>query len=122
MASAPAITGFVGGNAQSALDTTREMYHIYLKKHQRISIPSLDYRGVPVGLDALRVLETNIMPVINTGIAHREPGIGQIGAGICRAPQAVFREGVSHVFQQVHASSPSQYHQFAVRALRALKK
>lgn len=125
MASAPAITGFVGGNAQSALDTTREMYHIYLKKHQRISIPSLDYRGVPVGLDALRVLETNIMPVINTGIAHRQPGIGQIGAGICRAPQAVFREGVSSVFSQIHqqaASSTSQYHQFALRALKAIKK
>jgi hypothetical protein len=32
------------------------------------------------------VVETGIAPVINTGIADKEAGIGQIGAGLSSAP------------------------------------
>ena len=114
MAAAPAITGFVGGTAFSALQTTREMYRIYMSKHPRLAIPSLDGSGAPLGLDALRVLDTNVMPVINTGIAHRLPGVGQIGAGICRAPSSVFNLAVNNLWQNF----PKNTFQFAKRALR----
>jgi hypothetical protein len=120
MAAAPAITGFVGGNAASSLRTTREMYRIYMTKHSRMGIPSLDAQGVPLGLDAVRVLETNIMPVINTGIAHKEAGIGQIGAGICRAPVPVFQMSVQHVWNSL--AGPASTQRFAARALKMLKK
>jgi hypothetical protein len=114
MAAAPAITGFVGGSASSALQTTREMYRIYMSKNPRLAIPSLDGSGAPLGLDALRVLDTNVMPVINTGIAHRLPGIGQIGAGICRAPAPVFNKAVATLWQKL----PQNAFQFAKRAMR----
>jgi hypothetical protein len=121
MAASPAITGFVGGNAASALRTTKDMYRIYMAKHPRMTIPSLDFQGVPLGLDALRVLETNEMPVINTGIAHREAGVGQIGAGICRAPAPVFQAAVQQVWLSLVPSS-SYSQKFAIRALKMLKK
>lgn len=120
MAASPAIVGFVGGNAASSLRITRDMYRIYMSRHNRIPIPSLDFQGVPLGLDALKVMETNELPVINTGIAHREAGVGQIGAGICRAPAQVFSAGVHHVWSSV---VPSRFpEKFALRALRAIRR
>lgn len=120
MAASPAITGFVGGNAASALQTTKDVYPIYMAKHPRLTIPGLDGAGVPLGLDALRVLETNVMPVINTGIAHKNAGIGQIGAGICRAPASVFNAGVKKVWGSLNQSvNPLQ---FAKRAIALAKK
>jgi Protein of unknown function (DUF1116) len=86
MAAAPAITRVVGGSAQSALEATREMYEITLAESPIHLVPGLDFRGTPTGIDVRRVVETGIQPLINTGIAHREPGIGQIGAGLVRAP------------------------------------
>ena len=90
MAAAPAITSVVGGTARSALDATREMYEITLEEHPLHQVPALDFRGTPTGIDVRRVVESGVAPVINTGIAHREPGIGQIGAGIARAPLGCF--------------------------------
>ena len=59
-------------------------------EHETFKMPNLDFRGVPIGIDIRKVVETGITPVINTGIAHRKPGIGQIGAGITAAPMACF--------------------------------
>lgn len=92
MAAAPAITQFVGGSPSMAVETTLEMYEITASEHEGFTIPALDFRGTPLGIDVRKVRETGILPQINTGIAHREPGIGMVGAGILRAPEACFAE------------------------------
>jgi hypothetical protein len=90
LAAAPAIVQFVGGTARLAVETTEEMYEITLAEHAAFKIPALDFRGTPVGIDIRKVVETGITPAIDTGIAHREAGIGQIGAGLSRAPMGCF--------------------------------
>jgi hypothetical protein len=90
MAAAPAIVRFVGGSAEDALAYTRQMRAITLAENADLGIPALGFAGTPTGIDARRVVDGGVLPVINTGIAHREPGIGQIGAGIARAPLACF--------------------------------
>jgi hypothetical protein len=92
MAAAPAITKFVGGTPQLALQTTLEMYEITHDEHEQFTIPALNFRGTPCGIDVRKVMETGILPQINTGIAHKDPGIGMVGAGILRAPQECFQE------------------------------
>jgi Protein of unknown function (DUF1116) len=94
MAASPAITRFVGGNPADALAATRSMRRITLAQHPLFPLPPLNFAGTPSGIDVLRVLETGVLPLINTGIAHREAGIGQIGAGIVTAPPAVFLAAV----------------------------
>src|SRR5437763_16237454 len=81
MAAAPAIVKFVGGTPQDALAHTMSMAHITLRRNGAFTLPALDFAGTPACIDARRVVDTGILPVINTGIAHREAGIGQIGAG-----------------------------------------
>ena len=91
MAAAPAVAGFVGaGNAAEADGYTRRMYEITLARNPEWTIPALDFAGAPTGIDARRVVASGIAPTINTGIAHREPGIGQVGAGVVRAPMDCF--------------------------------
>ncbi|MCI0520656.1 MAG: DUF1116 domain-containing protein [Chloroflexi bacterium] len=92
MAAAPAITKFVGGAPQLALQTTLEMYEITFEEHEQFTIPALNFRGTPCGIDLRKVMETGILPQINTGIAHKDPGVGMVGAGILRAPEPCFRE------------------------------
>jgi hypothetical protein len=92
MAAAPAITKFVGGTPQSALQATLEMYEITFDEHEQFTIPALNFRGTPCGIDVRKVMETGILPQINTGIAHKDPGVGMVGAGILRAPEACFRQ------------------------------
>jgi Protein of unknown function (DUF1116) len=90
MGGAPAIVRFVVGTPADAVDYTRAMYGITLAKNPEYAIPALGFVGTPTGIDVRRVVESGVAPVINTGIAHREPGIGQIGAGIARAPLGCF--------------------------------
>lgn len=91
MAAAPAVMGFVGaGRASDALGFTRTMGEITVGRNPKWVIPMLDGQGVPAGIDVRKVAETGIQPAINTGIAHREPGVGQVGAGVARAPLACF--------------------------------
>ncbi len=92
MAAAPAITQFVGGTPQMALQATLEMYEITYDEHEQFTIPALNFRGTPCGIDVRKVMETGILPQINTGIAHKDPGVGMVGAGILRAPEECFRE------------------------------
>jgi hypothetical protein len=94
MAAAPAIVRFVGGTPADAIAFTRLMERITLARNSAYGLPSLGFAGTPTGIDARRVVETGVAPVINTGIAHREEGVGQIGAGIARAPIACFEAGV----------------------------
>jgi hypothetical protein len=91
MAAAPAVAGFVGaGPATAAAGMTRAMGEITLSGNPEWTIPALDAAGVPTGIDIRLVAETGIVPSINTGIAHRRPGVGQVGAGIVKAPMACF--------------------------------
>jgi hypothetical protein len=95
MAAAPAVMGFVGaGRASDALEFTRSMGEITLARNARWTIPALDGQGVPTGIDVRKVAETGIQPAINTGIAHRKPGVGQVGAGVARAPLACFDQAL----------------------------
>ena len=94
MAAAPAIVTFVSGTPQDALNATMEMYEITAAEHTSFTIPQLDFRGTPVGIDLRAVVETGITPRVNTGIAHREAGVGQIGAGLVRPPLALFTEAL----------------------------
>jgi Protein of unknown function (DUF1116) len=95
MAGAPAIVRFVGGTPADAVGYTRAMYGITLTKNPEYAIPALGFVGTPTGIDVRRVVESGVAPVINTGIAHREPGIGQIGAGIARAPLGCFEAALA---------------------------
>ena len=95
MAAAPAVAGFVGaGNAADALDYTRAMEEITVARNPEWTIPALDFAGVPTGIDIRKVVATGQAPTINTGIAHRQAGIGQVGAGVVRAPMACFERAL----------------------------
>jgi len=90
MAAAPAIVAFVSGTPKDAVNTTMEMYEITETDNLHFTIPALDFRGTPTGIDIRKVVELGITPRINTGIAHREAGVGQVGAGLVRPPMEVF--------------------------------
>jgi len=92
MAAAPAIVSWVGGSVQGALEVTEKMYEITQAQHRHFLIPFLDFKGTPVGIDIRKVLKTGVTPTINTGIAHRKAGVGQVGAGTVSFPIEVFRD------------------------------
>jgi hypothetical protein len=102
MAAAPAVAGFVGAGApSSAASFTRTMSEITVDRSHEWTIPAIDYLGVPTGIDVRLVVETGLAPVINTGIAHREPGIGQVGAGVVRAPMGCFEQAVWAIAEEL---------------------
>jgi hypothetical protein len=94
MAAAPAIVTFIGGTPKDALNASLEMYEITAAEHAQFTIPALGFRGTPVGIDLRRVVELGITPRVNTGIAHRQAGVGQVGAGLVRPPMAIFEEAL----------------------------
>jgi hypothetical protein len=104
MAAAPAIVKFVGGTAADALHHSLRMRAITLGANPSFTLPALDFAAVAAGIDARKVVDRGILPVINSGIAHREPGVGQIGAGITQAPMACFSAAVKEFARRVHAS------------------
>jgi hypothetical protein len=95
MAAAPAIVSWVGGSVQAALEVTDRMYEITQGQHRHFLIPFLDFKGTPVGIDLRKVLKTGVTPMLNTGIAHRRAGVGQVGAGTVSFPMQVFRDAFS---------------------------
>lgn len=94
MAASPAIVQFVGGTPADALANTKRMLHITLGRNNSLTLPALNFQGTPAGIDTRLVVDNNIAPVINTGIAHKQAGVGQIGAGITHAPMACFYQAV----------------------------
>ncbi len=94
MAAAPAIVTFIGGSPRDAQNATLEMYEITEAEHPHFTIPTLGFRGSPVGIDLRKVVELGITPRVNTGIAHREAGVGQVGAGLVRPPLEIFEEAL----------------------------
>ncbi|MCW2798259.1 DUF1116 domain-containing protein [Nocardioides sp.] len=90
MATAPAIVRLVGGSVPDALATTRRMHEITLGENPRWTVPVLEFQGVPTGIDVTRVCRTGILPQINTGMAGRVAGVGQVGAGLVNPPAEIF--------------------------------
>ncbi|WP_420629698.1 DUF1116 domain-containing protein [Candidatus Leptofilum sp.] len=94
MATAPAIVTFISGTPEMAVDTTMRMYEITVGEHKAFTIPVLGFRGTPVGVDIRKVVELGIRPQINTGIAHKDAGVGQVGAGLVLPPANVFEDAL----------------------------
>ena len=90
MAAAPAVVTFVGGSPEDALTATNSMYEITWGTSDHYKVPALGFRGTPLGIDTRAVAHTGVLPAVNTGIAHKEPGIGQVGAGLVAPPMEAF--------------------------------
>jgi hypothetical protein len=103
MAAAPAIARLVGGTVAGAIETTRRMYEITLAEHPLFTVPALEFRGVPAGIDVTLVARTRILPQINTGMAGKVPGTGQVGAGLVTPPPEVFPAALRALAQAVPA-------------------
>jgi hypothetical protein len=103
MAAAPAIVKILGaGTYRDALNYTMEMYEITIEEHRQYTIPNLDFRGTPVGIDIRKVVETGISPIINTAIASKKAGVGMIGAGVARAPMELFVKALISFAQKIN--------------------
>jgi len=105
MAAAPAIVRFVGGTAADATHHSLRMRAITLGANPSFTLPTLDFAAVAAGIDARKVVDRGILPVINSGIAHREPGVGQIGAGVTTAPMACFVAAVKALSESIRSAA-----------------
>lgn len=94
MATAPAIVTFVGGAPKDAMNATLEMYEITFAESKFFTMPALEFRGTPTGIDLRKVVELGITPRINTGVAHKNAGVGQVGAGLVRPPMKIFEDAL----------------------------
>jgi hypothetical protein len=110
IAAAPAIVQFVGGQARDAINYTLEMYEICIGENDVFQIPALDFRGTPTGIDVIKVVEKNITPFLDTGVAHKNPGVGQVGAGVVSAPAEPFVKAFQAFAENFknHKASPDQ--------------
>jgi hypothetical protein len=105
MGAAPAVVGFIGaGPPSDAGAFTRAMAEITVGSNPEWTIPSMDYTGVPTGIDIRLVVDSGLAPTINTGIAHRLPGVGQVGAGMVRAPLGCFEDALVTFAQKLGVS------------------
>ena len=93
-AASPAVAGFVGGTMADAIAVTLRMDTICAGRSTRFTLPYLDFRGTPIGVDLRRIVELDTTPTVNTGILHRSAGTGQVGAGVAEAPIECFREAL----------------------------
>jgi hypothetical protein len=100
MATAPAIVRLVGGSVPDALATTRRMHEITLGENPRWTVPVLEFQGVPSGIDVTRVCRTGILPQINTGMAGRQAGVGQVGAGLVTPPAEIFPKALASLAER----------------------
>ena len=95
MASSPAVVRFVGaGNISSAMKYSRDMMEITVGENDAYVMPTMDFTGTGTGIDIRKVIETGILPVINTGMAHKKPGVGQVGAGVVKPPMECFEQAL----------------------------
>lgn len=102
MAAAPAIVQFVGGTSDDAINNTIMMKSITLGANNNLTLPMLNFTGTPAGIDIRKVVDTGILPVINTGIAHKDAGVEQIGAGVTYAPMPCFSQALTALYQEVN--------------------
>jgi Protein of unknown function (DUF1116) len=99
-AASPALTLLAGGTVEDAVRYSREMYEITVTKNPALSLPALDFAGAPCGIDVRKVVDTGIRPVVTTGIAHKEAGVGQIGAGIVRVPMEAYSKALMGIAEK----------------------
>lgn len=104
MAAAIPIVQFVGGTPQDAMNFTKSMYEITQGESESFKVPVLDFKGTPTGIDIRKVVETGILPIINTGIAHKDAGVGQVGAGLVRPPMKCFEDALEAFAESVGIS------------------
>ena len=104
IAASPAIIQFVGGSMNDTIRYTNQMYEITAAENNVYQIPQLNFRGTPTGIDVIKVIEKNILPFIDTGVAHKEPGIGQVGAGVLNAPLEPFKEAFEGFARKLNGS------------------
>lgn len=104
MATAPAIVQFVGGTPADAVRYTTQMYEITEEESRAYKLPAMNFRGSPTGIEIQKVIETQILPIINTGIAAKKSGVGQVGAGVVHPPMKCFEDAleayVEHLEQE----------------------
>ena len=100
-AASPALTLLAGGTVSDAVRYSREMYEITVTRNPALSLPALDFAGAPCGIDVRKVVDTGMRPVVTTGIAHRQAGVGQIGAGIVRVPMECYVAALQGLARQL---------------------
>lgn len=101
IAASPAIVQFVGGTAKDAINYTMAMYEISVGENNIYQIPYLNFRGTPTGIDVRKVIEKNLTPFIDTGVAHKNPGVGQVGAGVLSAPMDPFKRAIEGLAEEL---------------------
>lgn len=101
IAASPAIVQFVGGTAKDAINYTLAMYEISVGENNIYQIPYLNFRGTPTGIDVRKVIEKNLTPFIDTGVAHKNPGVGQVGAGVLSAPIEPFKKAIEGLAEEL---------------------
>ncbi|MEO5697682.1 MAG: DUF1116 domain-containing protein [Burkholderiaceae bacterium] len=106
LAASPALVQLVGGTVAQAVAYSREMFEITVTRNSSLSLPNLEFTGAPCGIDIRKVVDNNIRPVVTTGIAHKEAGVGQIGAGIVRAPMDCFTKAVRALAERMAVVQP----------------
>jgi hypothetical protein len=105
MAASPAIVQFVGGTPADATANSRRMMSITLGRNPAFTLPPLNFGGTAAGIDARLVIDSGVLPIINTGIAHRKAGVGQIGAGITTAPESCFNDAIAALSSRLNADA-----------------
>lgn len=105
LAGAPAIVQFVGGSVSDAFKYSKEMYDITISKHQVFTLPTLDFQPTALGINILDVIEKNILPIINTGMAHKDPGVGQVGAGLVSPPLKCFEDALIALYESLEGAA-----------------
>ncbi len=100
MAASPSIVKFVGGTVNDAFNYSMLMNQITWDNNPNFTLPALDFRSTALGIDILKVIESGILPIINTGIAHKKAGIGQVGAGLVNPPYECFKKALIEFSKQ----------------------
>lgn len=104
MGGAPAIVQFVGGTVDDAINYSKQMYEITEGENNNFSIPNLNFRGSAIGIDVMKVIESGRLPIINTGMAHKVAGVGQVGAGIVNPPLECFEKAIVALSKTIKGS------------------
>jgi len=95
IAAAPTVAAFVGGSLADEVAAVRGLRAVTAATHGKFTLPTMGFEGTPLGIDVRKVVETGIVPFIDTGAVHEtSETVGQIGAGVARVPLAAFQEAL----------------------------
>jgi hypothetical protein len=108
MAAAPGIAGLVGKSHGELLASSAEMSQITAGRNPALAVPQWDMSGVLLGIDVRRVVQTGVLPIIDTATAHRDAGHRIIGAGVSRAPAECFTEALNAWFTLNLSDEPAE--------------